>query len=222
MQIRLIDAFTIQNLSFQQTMDIIEKRLIGGWMTGDELHWLYTQARTAHTILEIGTFKGRSTFALCAGLGNSGGTVFTVDHFHGSPALTASGHGGEMATPQGRHEVIEGVRLKLHEFFSMGRLFLLECPSRVAYDHLALVCQHRKFDFIFIDGDHTAASVKQDIEGCLGLLHPMGLIAGHDYKPHEHPGLCAQVDSHFPQRGVVPGTSIWFAYPNKHQTSATP
>lgn len=38
------------------------------------------------------------------------------------------------------------------------------------------------FDFIFIDGDHSYESVKQDIEMWLPKLKEDGVLAGDDYK----------------------------------------
>jgi hypothetical protein len=54
---------------------------IQGWMTRDELTWLYETAQTMQSIAEIGCWKGRSTCALLSGCP---GTVHAVDHFLGS------------------------------------------------------------------------------------------------------------------------------------------
>jgi len=40
-----------------------------------------------------------------------------------------------------------------------------------------------KFDFIFIDGDHTYEAVKQDLEDWLPLLEPGGTVIFHDSAP---------------------------------------
>jgi predicted O-methyltransferase YrrM len=36
-------------------------------------------------------------------------------------------------------------------------------------------------DFVYIDGDHSYAAVKNDITQVLKILKPGGIIAGHDY-----------------------------------------
>ncbi len=51
------------------------------------------------------------------------------------------------------------------------------------------------FDFIFIDGDHSAEGVKADIEEALPLLAPGGLMAFHDYGRPTDPGVKEMVDA---------------------------
>jgi predicted O-methyltransferase YrrM len=50
------------------------------------------------------------------------------------------------------------------------------------------------FDFIYIDGDHSYKSVKQDISLWIGKLKKNGIMAGHDYN---WPGVKQAVDEKF-------------------------
>ena len=43
------------------------------------------------------------------------------------------------------------------------------------------------FDFIFIDGDHTAKTVYEDIVSSLDVINEHGLIVLHDYFPDGRP-----------------------------------
>ena len=52
--------------------------------------------------------------------------------------------------------------------------------------HFASDCS-RKFDFIFLDGDHSATSVYKEIPIALSLLKPDGVILLHDYFPKMKP-----------------------------------
>ncbi len=45
----------------------------------------------------------------------------------------------------------------------------------------------RKFDFIFLDGDHSSTTVYQEIPRAVELLNPDGLILLHDYFPDLKP-----------------------------------
>ena len=45
----------------------------------------------------------------------------------------------------------------------------------------------RKFDFIFLDGDHSSSTVYQEIPSALELLNKDGLILLHDYFPDLEP-----------------------------------
>jgi hypothetical protein len=40
---------------------------IPGWMTEDELRWLHETAKSMASVVEIGCYQGRSTFALLQG-----------------------------------------------------------------------------------------------------------------------------------------------------------
>lgn len=58
-------------------------------------------------------------------------------------------------------------------------------------------------DLIFIDGNHSYAYVKEDIEGWLPKIRKGGMMSGHDYDP-AFPGVVQAVDECFPE-GVVYG-----------------
>ena len=53
-------------------------------------------------------------------------------------------------------------------------------PIRTDSRNLRNLLREGTFDFIFIDGDHRYEGVKSDIEICLALVKPGGVIAGHD------------------------------------------
>jgi predicted O-methyltransferase YrrM len=57
------------------------KNKIQGWMSETELLWLFNTAKEMNSVVEIGSWKGRSTHALLSGCK---GTVYAVDHFLGS------------------------------------------------------------------------------------------------------------------------------------------
>ena len=54
---------------------------IQGWMGVREMRWLHETARGMDSVVEIGSWKGRSTFALCS---SGCAHVYAVDHFLGS------------------------------------------------------------------------------------------------------------------------------------------
>jgi predicted O-methyltransferase YrrM len=58
----------------------------------------------------------------------------------------------------------------------------------------------QKFDFIFLDGDHSATSVYQEVAAALDLLSPDGLILLHDFYPEGK-----QI---YPSGTVVPGPFV--------------
>lgn len=50
------------------------------------------------------------------------------------------------------------------------------------------------FDFVYLDGLHTYEAVSEDIVGWWPLLNQGGILAGHDYNPHEWPGVVRAVN----------------------------
>lgn len=152
----------------------IEKALaIGGWMSERELIWLATQAITKKSIVEFGSFHGRSTRALCD---NTSGIVWAVDPWNGDYYFDS----GEKISVdtfvypyfcQNLRDHIQSGRLIPHRGFSYS--FKLE----------------GKVDMVFIDGDHRYETVLKDIKKAYELLHDGGLICGHDYNHPDWPGV---------------------------------
>ncbi|MEE9280528.1 MAG: class I SAM-dependent methyltransferase [Myxococcota bacterium] len=63
-----------------------------------------------------------------------------------------------------------------------------ECAKRFADTY---------FDLVFIDADHSEAAVLGDLKAWVPKVKPGGLITGHDYGSHNHPGVAVAVDAYF-------------------------
>jgi hypothetical protein len=55
---------------------VVTADFIPGWMTHAELDWLAQQASLHQNIVELGSFRGRSTMAICD---NAAGKVTAID-----------------------------------------------------------------------------------------------------------------------------------------------
>ena len=53
------------------------------------------------------------------------------------------------------------------------------------------------FDIVFVDADHSEASVRRDVAAWLPKVKLGGIIAGHDYGSKNHPGVKIAVDDLF-------------------------
>jgi len=106
---------------------------IEGWMSAAELAWLYETAKQMRSIVEVGSFKGRSTHALCSGCQ---GTVTAVDHF-------APEHLGPI-----------GDRI-LEEFTANMRAFPRLKVIRAWSVDAAQQFEDSSIDMVFIDAHHT-------------------------------------------------------------------
>jgi precorrin-6B methylase 2 len=130
---------------------------IDGWMTEGELNWLYRKAKTMDSIIEIGSWKGKSTHAF---LSACKGQVTAIDHFKGS-----------------NEKEHKGVKNLYKEFMKnvgeFKNLKVLKMSSDEAVNKV------KEADMTFIDGSHSYDQVKKDIQNYLPKTKK--LICGHDY-----------------------------------------
>lgn len=159
---------------------------IEGWMEPPELTWLAEQAAKHRVIVEIGSFKGRSTRALAD---NTKGVVIAIDDFHGPREIELNN----------RHTIYETF---LHNMKGLKNVVVVKA------DHRDLPEPDFQPDFVFIDGGHEYAAVKADIQYWLPRIAKGGLIAGHDYTWFEE--IRIAVKELLPNAEVAPRTSIWF------------
>jgi len=138
---------------------------IEGWMTFKELSWLYDMAKQVDTIVEVGSWKGRSTHALCSG---NNGKVIAIDHFKGSK--------GE----ESQHREAETNRVYKEYLKNVGHFSHLK-TMKMTSEKAAKKLKGKKFDMIFIDGEHTYEGVKKDIK--LWKNKARKILCGHDYSP---------------------------------------
>ena len=152
-------------------------------MSEAELTWLAEQAASHVWIVEIGSYKGRSTRALAD---NTHGTVIAIDDFKGPREIEVN-----------RNGILEEYRRNTNS-----------CRNLIT-----LVQDHREQyigpgpDMVFIDGAHDYESVLADIIHWSRLLQVGGLICGHDYGTN-WPGVDRAVNQIFEHVERGPD-SIW-------------
>ena len=141
---------------------------------GDQRALFYlVRALNAKSILEIGTHIGCSTVHLALGLNKDSGRLVTVDIKDVNDPVGQPWK--EYNSPDSPKRLLEHVNCKdIVEFVTQDSLYFL--PK----------CRER-FDFIFLDGEHSEEVVYQEIPRALKLLNPGGLILLHDYFPDNKP-----------------------------------
>lgn len=161
---------------------------IEGWMEPEELKWLFEQACQYKTILEIGSWKGRSTHALLS----SGNIVICVDTFKGSLSELNQAH-----KEAKEHNIFSEFILNVGRF---PNLSVLKMDSSRASRLIA----NRSIGMVFIDSDHKYTAFESDFldwkPKCKSLL------CGHDL--HEG-GVKAVLKYHKIKYKKGPG-SLWF------------
>jgi hypothetical protein len=165
---------------------------IPGWMTKKELAVLSRLAHQYHTIVEVGSHKGRSTRAL----GDScRGVVHAVDPWpeDNDPVLG----------PDEPHRLYHGVYGdfldNMSDLIAIGRVV----PHRAQFERGMF--EPDSVDMVFIDGVHLYEYVKHDINVALELIRPGGLVSGHDYQLDS---VAEAVDEAFGSR-VKKERTIW-------------
>ena len=144
---------------------------IPGWMSKTELNWLYRTAKEMDGIVEVGSWKGRSTHALLSGaMEGTKGLVVAVDTWQGTK--------GEAGNP---HIEAESKDVYAEFMRNMAEFPNLK-PMKMTSVEAAGMFADKSVDMVFIDGDHSYEAVKADIEAWLPKARKM--ICGHDWQWH--------------------------------------
>lgn len=162
-----------------------------GWMTEQELEWLKQAAAQCESVVEVGSWKGRSTKALLEGCK---GTVTAVDHFEGSDDY------GDHTFTIGRAEPVYDIFMR-----NVGHYTNL-IVMRMSSEEAASSLNGDRADMVFIDSDHRYSQVKAEIDRWLPKTKKV--ICGHDYGDG-WPGVKKAVEEKF-EKFYVCG-SIWYA-----------
>jgi hypothetical protein len=157
----------MENNKYNMSYDAEDNR-IQGWMDNSELSWLYEQACLRKTIVEIGTWRGRSAHALCSGANISNGTVYCIDTFKGSPSELDTVH-----IDAKTHDIYKECVENLSGFKNVVILKMSSIESAGQFED-------KSIDMIFIDSEHTYDNVMLDVNTWFPKLKDGGLFCGHD------------------------------------------
>lgn len=151
---------------------------IQGYLSTEEGKWLFTKSFTLpkkSRIVEIGSFKGKSTFCLALGSLFSGNSINAIDTFKGNSS-----------------DFVKS--LSSGQLFNKG--FFDEFKSNLSYLNLIKNIKVYKgyssevakkwdeiIDFIFIDGSHSFKDVLADFNNYYPYVTKGGLMAFHDVNP---------------------------------------
>jgi predicted O-methyltransferase YrrM len=148
---------------FQRIWPLIDA--VEGWLLPSEGAWLFHAARSlprSADIVEIGSFKGRSTCCLALGCRESQKRVFAIDSFDGGPDLPRADSFAEFS----RNLVRLGLSSRVEPV--VGR-------SSEAARHW-----EKPIHLLFIDGSHSYEDALGDFHGFFRHVVPGGLVAFHD------------------------------------------
>lgn len=149
---------------------------IPGWFDFPNVYAAAVQNCPNHSIfVEIGVWMGKSTAFMVEMIRASKKPIkfSAFDTFKGS--VTEPEHLKIVEANGG--SIFEAARANLRDACGEGAdACLFESDSVAAAERYA----DHSVDFCFIDGDHTEAGARRDIEAWLPKMKPGGLLAGHD------------------------------------------
>jgi predicted O-methyltransferase YrrM len=135
-------------------------------------------------VLEVGTHIGASTVHIAAALRANGGGATGGDA--GSTGSLTTVDIADVNDPATRPWERYGTRLAPSDMtgqMGMGGAVRFVASPSIAF----LETAPESFDLIFLDGDHSAATVYRELPAALRRLRPGGLILLHDYFPDGRP-----------------------------------
>jgi len=175
---------------------------LDGYMSTQELDALRLHAAQARTVVEIGSWAGRSSHALAE---TCPGVVHCIDWFRGTPNDPEQEPRVRCAALNGEGEKAYAAFLEnLAEFLQAGKVRLYPLESVVVASFLGP--EIAPIDLLFLDGSHDRASVVADLKAWLPFLGPGGVLLLHD---RDYPSVQQAVaDMHLTDLEPLAG-SLW-------------
>lgn len=183
-------------------INLVNAMFVDGWMTEKELEFLAKQASISKIVIEVGSWKGRSSRAIADNLPQDG-VLYCIDTWNGS-----------------EYESIQHADAKLEQGDFIFKQFLnnnfdLICSGKIiplrlnSSNAVSFFKEHNIFaDFIFLDAGHTYSEVKIDIAMWRDVKKETGVISGHDYS-NSWQGVMSAVNESFKNISVIKDTTIW-------------
>lgn len=160
----------IQNANTNMRFNINKIRSIEGWLTDNESETLYEIAQDVipdNTIVEIGSWKGKSTLALAMGSHDGrDADIYAID-----PHVGSNEHHKRYGKIDTYKEFTDNIkRSGLSGFVKPIRDYSLNASKKF----------NLPVGFLFIDGAHDYNSVKSDHENWENKVPEFGIIGFHD------------------------------------------
>lgn len=143
-------------------MSKYEHNNIEGWMSYDELAWLFEAAKGCKEIVEVGSFKGRSTHALLSG---TDGKVTAIDNWELNWREDHPHHG---------ETIFKEFKENLKNFKNLEVLHMNQDVAVHKFEDNSL-------DLVFLDFTTDKNTLVNTIKSWLPKIKEGGVICGHEY-----------------------------------------
>lgn len=148
------------------------------WFTNGLINFEYAKAQMGtlpDTILEIGCHEGRSTCWMLENLLSENGSITCIDPFANDP-LSAFRNDQPPAP-----NLIEQVFRHNTDLAKSPEQTIRLMPTLSFYALAELITENKQFDFVYVDGSHSADEVLADAVMSFGLLKKNGYMIFDDY-----------------------------------------
>lgn len=155
---------------------IRQYKYIDGWLTGYEAYGLYQYSKRLPKnaiVVEIGTWKGKSTYCIAKGL-KSSGKIYAIDPFDASGDKESASIYSER---RGDDDLLSQFKNRMKKLNVHDKIIPMKGLSS------QFVGSIKEIDFLFIDGDHSIDGCHFDFSNYSPYIKKYGYIAFHDYDP---------------------------------------
>jgi predicted O-methyltransferase YrrM len=139
-----------------------------------------------NSILEIGSYKGGSTWIWLESFLSEDGTIVCIEPFDISDQdpFSSSDISSDPEIEKEFYNIVSWVKKSNQT---------VELRKGRSYQELAkLISEQRRFDLIYIDGNHTGAAVIADACMAFGMLNKGGIMLFDDFFWHDSVGVNGQ------------------------------
>ena len=162
------------NKRFNTALNEIQPyKQIDGWLTDREAYGLFSiagQLKKNSIVVEIGSWKGKSTYCIAMGLNE--GKIYAIDPFNAE---------GEVGSKE-IYEHNKGEEPLFDQFKSnMDKLGVLDKIEPLKGYSNQFIDKINNIDFLFIDGDHSISGCEYDFIHYSPKVRIGGFIALHDF-----------------------------------------
>jgi hypothetical protein len=167
---------------------------IQGWFDFPDIYLAAADGlKDGDIAVEIGAWRGASTCFLAERLKELGKSVvfYVVDTWRGSPD-----------EPDQMGAIAESSVSLYEQFYgNMERAGVIDSilPLRMDSEMASRIATDSSVQFLFLDGDHSAAAVRQDLEAWFPKMRVGSVMSGHDYWQDQ---VRLQVDAFFAAKGL--------------------
>lgn len=166
---------------------------VKGWFTkkeGEGYETVLKSLTVKGCVVEVGIYCGRSSVLAAVTLHGTGRILHCIDCW--DPKFFEEGEDNEKEARKNLAPFKD--KVKIYKAWSED--IANKWPAK------------RKIACVFIDGHHTYASARSDIDNWLPLISFGGVICGHDYGKKKFPGVTKAVDETFSK--VKTSGSFWW------------